>query len=69
MLKDLKLETFKKLIPAYTVLVFYLIVMVVTGTIGYVVMKDKERGFSYGVYAGVAISAYLWFNYGKKYVK
>lgn len=68
MLKE-KLNTLKKLIPAYKVLVFYLLVLMVTGTIGYVFSKEKQSGFSYGMYVGVAISAYLWLNYGKNYVK
>ena len=57
------LKTYKALVPAYMALVFYLVVMVVTSTLGYTV--DKKDGFTYGLVFGVAISLVLWFQYGR----
>ena len=61
--------TMKQLLPAYAVLVFYLVVMMVTGTLGYKFSKDKKNGFSYGIAVGAILSAYLWIQYGQAYVK
>ena len=58
------LKTYKALVPAYMALVFYLVVMVVTSTLGYTV--DKKDGFTYGLVLGVAVSLVLWFQYGRK---
>lgn len=61
--------TMKQLLPAYAVLVFYLVVIMVTGTVGYKFSKDKKNGFSYGIAVGAILSAYLWIQYGRDYVK
>ena len=58
------LKTYTALVPAYMALVFYLVVMVVTSTLGYTV--DKKDGFTYGLVFGVAISLVLWFQYGRQ---
>lgn len=58
------LKTYKALFPAYMALVFYLVVMVVTSTLGYTF--DKKDGFTYGLVFGVAVSLVLWFQYGRK---
>tara|TARA_B100000900_G_scaffold389321_1_gene382117 strand:- start:2052 stop:2270 length:219 start_codon:yes stop_codon:yes gene_type:complete len=58
------LKTYKALVPAYMALVFYLVVMVVTSTLGYTI--DKKDGFTYGLVFGVAVSLVLWFQYGRK---
>ena len=62
-------QTIKDLLPAYAVLVFYLVVMMVTGTLGYKLSKDKKQGFSYGIAVGAILSVYLWITYGQAYVK
>ena len=62
-------QTIKDLLPAYAVLVFYLVVMMVTGTLGYKLSKDKKNGFSYGIAVGAILSVYLWITYGQAYVK
>ena len=58
------LSTYKALVPAYQILVFYFVVMVVTSTVGYTL--DKTDGFTYGLVLGVVVSLGLWFQYGKK---
>ena len=58
------LKTYKALIPAYSALLFYLVVMVVTSTLGYTI--NKKDGFTYGLVFGVAVSLVLWFQYGRK---
>ena len=58
------LSTYKTLLPAYQILVFYLLVMMVTSTVGYTL--DKKDGFTYGLVLGVVVSLALWFQYGKK---
>ena len=62
-------QTIKDLLPAYAVLVFYLVVIMVTGTVGYKISEDKKNGFSYGIAVGAILSAYLWIQYGRDYVK
>jgi len=66
---DMIPQTIKDLLPAYLVLVFYLVVMMVTGTVGYKFSKDKKNGFSIGIAVGAILSLVLWIQYGKAYVK
>lgn len=58
------LKTYKKLLPAYSILAFYLAVMIVTSTLGYTI--DKKDGFTYGFVFGAVVSLFLWFQYGRK---
>jgi len=59
----MNMKTYKKLIPAYKILFFYLLVMIVTSTIGYV--NDKTNGFTDGLFMGIIISLFLWNKYGR----
>ena len=67
-LKQLKqlmnLSTYKDLVPAYKILVFYLFVMMVASTVGYTL--DKEDGFTYGLVFGVVVSLVMWYKVGRK---
>ena len=58
------LEFYKNLFPAYTALVFYFLVMMVTSTIGHAL--DREAGFTNGLFFGMLLSLFLWFSVGKK---
>jgi len=60
----MNLSTYKALMPAYKILVFYFVVMFVTSTVGYTL--DKNDGFSYGLVLGVVVTLGMWFQYGKK---
>jgi hypothetical protein len=60
----MNLSTYKALVPAYKILVFYFVVMFVTSTVGYTL--DNKDGFSYGLVLGVVVSLGLWFQYGRK---
>ena len=60
MLNELtNLKTYKKLLPAYQILFFYLVVMMVTSTLGYV--NDNKNG----LFIGMIISLFLWNKYGR----
>ena len=59
----LDIKTYKSLIPAYKILVFYFVVMFLTSTLGYTL--DKKNGFTYGLYFGIALSLVLWHKFGK----
>ena len=60
----LDMSLYKKLMPSFQILVFYLLVLMVSVSVGYAQMgKD---GVDYGLVAGVVISTFLWFQYGKK---
>jgi len=56
--------TYKKLTPAYMILLFYCVILFITSTLGYVL--DKKNGFTNGMIVGMIVSLYLWFNYGKR---
>ena len=56
-------DLYKKLFPTYQILVFYLLVLVVTVTVGYAVMD--RPGLDYGLVSGVVVSGFLWFQYGR----
>ena len=58
------LEFYKNLFPAYTALVFYFLVMMVTSTIGHAL--EQENGFTNGLFFGMLLSLFLWFSVGKK---
>ena len=58
------LEFYKNLFPAYTILVVYFLVMMVTSTIGHAL--DQENGFTNGLFFGMLLSLFLWFSVGKK---
>ena len=58
------LSTYKKLTPAYMILLFYCVLLFITSTLGYVF--DKKNGFTNGMLVGMIVSLYLWFNYGKR---
>ena len=60
----IRLPDFAKLKTAYTITLFYSVLMSVTATIGY--MMDKRDGFTNGYVVGVLISLMLWFLVGKK---
>ena len=62
--KLMNLSTYKELVPAYKILVFYFAVMFITSTVGYTL--DKEDGFTYGLVLGVVVSLIMWFKVGKK---
>lgn len=63
-LKDLlNSNTYKKLLPAYKILLFYCILLFVTSTVGHTM--DKKDGFTNGMLVGVVVSVFLWLNYGK----
>tara|TARA_B100001094_G_scaffold330796_1_gene396969 strand:+ start:286 stop:498 length:213 start_codon:yes stop_codon:yes gene_type:complete len=63
-LKDLlNSNTYKKLLPAYKILLFYCILLFVTSTVGYTM--DKKDGFTNGMLAGIVVSVSLWLKYGK----
>ena len=57
-------STYVSLLPAYKVLLFYCVVLLVTSTVGHTL--DKKNGFTYGLVVGMVVSLYLWVNYGKK---
>lgn len=59
----LDIKTYKSLIPAYKILVFYFVVMFLTSTAGHIL--DKKNGFTYGLYVGIALSLVLWHKFGK----
>ena len=59
----LDIKTYKSLMPAYKILVFYFVVMCLTSTAGYIL--DKKNGFTYGLYVGIALSLVLWHKFGK----
>ena len=64
MFNDLmNLKTYQKLFPAYQILFFYLVVMMVTSTLGYV--NDKKNGFTDGLFIGMILSLFLWNKYGR----
>ena len=48
----------------YAILFFYLIVILLTTTIGYMI-KNKQ-GVNYGIGVGLIVSILLWVNYGQK---
>jgi len=48
---------------AYGILAFYGILSMITAAIGHFVMG--KPGFTYGYIAGLLISVWLWFSYGK----
>ena len=56
-------NTYKKLLPAYKILLFYCILLFVTSTVGHTM--DKKDGFTNGMLVGVVVSVFLWLNYGK----
>ena len=56
---------FNELKIAYSVLIFYALLMMATATIGY--KMDKQNGFTNGYIVGMVISLVLWFTVGKKY--
>ena len=58
------LEFYKNLFPAYTALVVYFLIMMVTSTIGHAF--DQENGFTNGLFFGMLLSLFLWFSIGKK---
>jgi len=60
-------KEFKKLQMAYAVLIFYLILTMITSTVGY--KMDNKNGFTKGYISGTVISLALWFQVGKKYSK
>ena len=49
---------------AYSIIVFYGFLAVIGASIGH--YFDKKNGFSNGYVAGVCVSLFLWFTYGKK---
>ena len=57
------IKTVKKLWPAYQILFFYFIIVIVTSTLGY--LYDKQHGFDDGHYIGIIISLFLWNKYGR----
>jgi len=61
------LDTYKKLLPTYQIMLFYCIVMIICSTIGYVLLK--RHGVSNGFMIGVIISVVMWFQYGSKMTK
>ena len=62
--KLMDLNTYKNLSMTYFILGFYLVVVLITTTLGYV-WKGKS-GIDYGIAVGLVISTCLWFQYGKK---
>ena len=56
-----------ELINAYSILVFYGILAIITAAIGH--YFDPKNGFSNGYVAGVVISLVLWFTAGRKMAK
>lgn len=60
-------KEFNKLQMAYTILLFYAILMMVTATLGY--KMDKQHGFTNGYIVGIVISLGLWFTVGKQMSK
>ena len=59
----MNVKTYQKLMPAYKILFFYLLVMIVTSTLGYV--NDKKNGFTDGLFMGMIVSLFLWIKYGR----
>jgi len=59
----MNVKTYQKLMPAYKILFFYLLVMIVTSTLGYV--NDKQNGFTDGLFMGMIVSLFLWIKYGR----
>ena len=57
-------NTYINLSMTYLILGIYLIVVLVTTTLGYV-WKGKS-GIDYGIAVGLVISIFLWFQFGKK---
>ena len=57
------IKTVKNLWPAYQILFFYFIIVIVTSTLGY--LYDKQHGFDDGHYIGIIISLFLWNKYGR----
>ena len=65
MLNELmNMKTYTKLLPAYKILFFYLLVMIVTSTLGYA--NDKKNGFTDGLFMGMIVSLFLWSKYGRE---
>mgnify|MGYP001196139089 CR=1 FL=1 len=56
-------DLYQKLFPTFKILVFYLLVLFVTVSVGYAVMG--REGLDYGLVAGVVVSGALWFHYGR----
>lgn len=56
-------DLYQKLFPTFKILAFYLLVLLVTVSVGYAVMG--REGLDYGLVAGVVISGALWFQYGR----
>lgn len=59
----LSLSFYKKLIPTFQILVFYLVVLMVTVSVGFATMG--KPGIDYGIVGGVVVSGFLWVQYGK----
>ena len=55
----MNMKTYTKLFSAYQILFFYLVVMMVTSTLGYV--NDNKNG----LFIGMIISLFLWNKYGR----
>jgi hypothetical protein len=51
---------------AYSILVFYSILAIITATIGH--FFDKKNGLIYGWIGGMSLSIFLWFAYAQKYI-
>jgi hypothetical protein len=59
----MNMKTYTKLFSAYQILFFYLVVMMVTSTLGYV--NDNKNGFTDGLFMGMIISLFLWNKFGR----
>lgn len=67
-LKELvNISLYKNLSKAYSILLFYCILLFILSTFGHVL--DKKNGFTNGMIVGIIVSLYLWFNYGRKISK
>lgn len=64
--KLMDLKTYKQLFKTYQILAFYLVVILITTTLGYA-WKGKS-GIESGIVVGLVISTCMWFQYGKKMV-
>ena len=62
----LQLKTYQSLQKHYFILWFYLFIVFITSTIGYVI--DKKDGFTYGLVIGFILSIILWYQFGRKMV-
>ena len=52
---------------ANMIILFYAILMMITGYIGYKI--NKKNGYKYGLISGLTLSIVLWQQYGKKMAK